>query len=429
MVSLLRAWGMGRYGGCVRFSLWQAAILALACLFAACSGSEQANPAPFASPDWGPYPVPVRPPVPATNPEPNAPPVGQIDVDSAAQAGYPATLTFAATDPDSSGIAGSIDFGDGSPTFAVFFRGESIPATHVYAAPGNYRVVMRVRDSLRAESSTVTTQTVLARKVLVVQGYGSESGCPDGAGMAARLDTWLPAILDSPATAVTTSSDILYASYSGRWCDGGDGANGAFADYTSGETCQGIDDPGGLAERLRAQVEAVAPAKVVIMAHSMGGLGAAYLVGSDPDWAREHIASVVTFDSPLRGVPQVNLTALRIGGDCSFNSKSTQDLSDGNSNLLRVAETAAGIVPFYDLDATDREGVLFLNIRQAVPSDRTHLDGEVIHWQFGASHNGLWNNAPTSEVTGPAIQQAITCAIEVVPASRCQRPQAGAGAG
>ncbi len=414
----------------MRISWWQAASVALCFLVVACSGDDQASStAPFATPDWGVYPVPERPPVPSTNPEPNAPPQGQIAVDTAAQAGYPATLTFGATDPDSSGIAGSIDFGDGSPPFAVFFEGSIVQATHVYAAPGNYRVVMRVRDSLHAESSTVTTQAVLARKVLVVQGYGSDSRCPGGAGFATRVDDWLPGLLDGPGAVTTSSADILYASYSGRWCNGGNGADGAIADYANGETCEGIDDPGGLAERLRAQIDAVAPARVVIVAHSMGGLGAAYLAGSDPGWAREHIASVVTFDSPLRGVPQVNLTALRIGGDCSFNSKSTQDLSDGNSHLLRVAETAAGIVPFYDLDATDREGVLFIAIRQAVPSDRTHLEGEVIHWQFGASHNGLWGSAPTDEVIGAAVRQAVTCAIEVLPASRCQRPAVGAGAG
>ena len=392
-------------------------------MIAACDGTGETSDSLTGDPGhaWPPYPAEVRQPVPDSHPDPNLPPVGVIETDPAAHAGFPATLTFSATDPDSMGLTGSINFGDGSPQFAVYVEGTTVTVTHTFAAPGNYDVVMRVTDG-RDESRTVATQAVIPRKVLVVQGYGSESQCPSGAGFANRLDHWLPGLLDSAAIATSTSSDLLYGSYSGRWCDGGDGADGDFAEYSSGETCQGIDDEGGLAERLRAQVDAAAPAKVVIIGHSMGGLAAAYLVGSDPDWARQHIASVVTFDSPLQGVPQVNLTALRIGGGCSFNSKSTQDLSDGNSNLLSVARTAAAIVPFYNLDATDRESVFFLDIRQAVPTDRTHLDGEAIHWQLGASHNGLWNTTPGDLKDGPIIRAAIVCAVELVPGVRCQPP-------
>jgi pimeloyl-ACP methyl ester carboxylesterase len=398
----------------------------LACaLLLACTADNREFDGAFApaSPTWPPYPVGERVPVPLDHPDPNVPPTGAITIDAEAHAGVPATLSFSATDPDSFGLTASIDFGDGTPSFAVYLEGTTATVTHLFATPGDYDIAMRVTDG-RDESSTVAVQAVIPRKVLLVQGYGSESTCPNGSGFATRMDGWLPALLDSPGIATATSADLLYASYSGRWCDGGDGANGSFPDYGGGETCRGIDDPGGLAEYLRAQVDAAAPAKVVIVGHSMGGLAAAYLVGSDPDWARDRIASVVTFDSPLRGVPQVNLTALRIGGECSFNSRSTQDLSDGNSDLLRVAETAAAIVPFYNLDATNREGFLFFDLRQPVPGDRTHLDGEAIHWAFATSHNGLWNSAPVDEIHGPAIRQALTCAIELVPGVRCQRPDA-----
>lgn len=395
---------------------WLLAAIVAAALAACGVRAEELGPEPSPA---APSPVGYVPAiVPDQHPAPNLPPAVSIVLPAEVHAGIAAEFTVRGTDPDDLELIGTIDFGDGSARFSFGRGSPAATRAHTYASPGRYTVTAIMRDLRGGTGSATATLDVLPRKVLFVQGYGSESQCPGGGGFASRVDGWARTLLESDGVAVSRPTDILYGSYSGRWCDGGDGANGAYADYRNSETCSGIDDPGGLGERLREQVDAVAPAKVVIVGHSMGGLAAAWLVGSDPDWARDRITAVVTFDSPLRGVPQVNLTLLRIGGDCSFNSRSTQDLSDGNSSLLRVAATAAGIVPFYNLDATRPEGVLFVDIREPVPGGRTHLDGETLHWRLDATHNGIWNSAPRDEVLATVVHAAVACAIEGV--ERCR---------
>jgi pimeloyl-ACP methyl ester carboxylesterase len=352
-------------------------------------------------------------------PERNLAPVVSIGSPGAIHAGLAAEFTVLGRDPDDGALLATLDFGDGSPRRVV--GGDTIAATytHTYERPGAYTVIASLTDPRGATSVVERPVEVMPRKVLFVQGYGSESRCPDGGGFASRVATWAPALLDGDVVPIAGPGDLLYASYSGRWCDGGDGTNGAFADYGSDDTCNGVDSPGGIAGRLRAQVDALAPARVTIIGHSMGGLAAAWLVGSDPAWARRHIASVVTFDSPLAGVPTLNMAVLRIAGDCGFGSDANDDLSDRNQAIIAAVSGAGAVVPFYNLDATDREGVLFIDLRQPVPSDRTHIAGEVLHWQLATTHNGIWNHAPADETLGPVVRTVVGCAIALLPGRDC----------
>jgi pimeloyl-ACP methyl ester carboxylesterase len=385
--------------------------LALALVVIACGGGNSHAPVPGA--ERLPMAATARPS------ERNLAPVVSIGVPGVIHAGLDVEFTVLGRDPDDSELVAAIDFGDGSPRRVT--GGDTIAASyrHLYARPGAYTVVASLTDPRGATSVVEREVDVLPRKVLFVQGYGSESRCPDGGGFASRVAAWAPALLEGELVPVAGPGDLVYASYSGRWCDGGDGTNGAFADYNSDDTCNGIDSAGGIAERLRAQVEALAPARVTVIGHSMGGLAAAWLVGSDPDWARRHIASVVTFDSPLAGVPTLNMAVLRIGGECGFGSDANDDLSDRNQAILAVVAGAGGIVPFYNLDATDREGVLFIDLRQPVPSDRTHLAGEVLHWQLATTHNGIWNQAPGDASLGPVVRAVVGCAIALLPGRDC----------
>lgn len=146
--------------------------------------------------------------------------------------------------------------------------------------------------------------------------------------------------------------------------------------YLEEDTCDGVANA---ATELQALIEKEATTdKATIMAHSMGGLVTAYLVATQPDWARSHVASVITFDSPLRGVREIATWAKEwatiVQGECTFNpdpatqQSSLADLSD-TSVVVQTAATAATIVPFYPLDAT-RLNVIF----QVVARNRTRLD-------------------------------------------------------
>lgn len=118
--------------------------------------------------------------------------------------------------------------------------------------------------------------------------------------------------------------------------------------YTQVDTCDGVASAAG---ELKNLIDAQATGKVTIVGHSMGGLVAAYLVADESDWAKLNIASVVTFDSPLRGIPNVLQWAQLFVTNCSAGSQSLTDLGEG-SDVVQRSATAASIVPFYPLDAT-----------------------------------------------------------------------------
>lgn len=143
--------------------------------------------------------------------------------------------------------------------------------------------------------------------------------------------------------------------------------------YGPEDTCDGV---GKAATELKALVDSQATAKVTIVAHSMGGLVSAYLVATNNDWANAHIASVVTFDSPLKGVStplqwgQLLLTSCKaIVG----NPVDSLVEMDEDSAVVGKSGGAADVVPFYSLDATQLD-VPPLNI-EFVPRDRASLEG------------------------------------------------------
>ncbi len=379
--------------------------------------TDTATPTATATPTNTPTPTATPPPV-------NQPPRVIITNLVSAHQGYEANVTVRFSDFDSDDWTATVDFGDGIWRYIAPEHTVPLEMSHTYLDGGAFEVTVRVTDEEGKTGTAVADVTVIPRRIVFMQGLSSQSGCPDGTYFAPRAPRWVDEHyggLSGDTTLLrTTAEHFRYVSYAGIHCDGGNGSNGAFAAYGSGDTCDGVDNPGGAADRLREIIEAVSPSKVTIVAHSMGGLAAAYLVGGDTKWAERHIASVVTFDSPLRGVPQVNLSILRVVGDCSFNSASLQDLSDRNGSLLDVAERAALSVPFYNLNATKKEGPT--GLREAVPGSRTHLDGEEANWNIDANHDELWTDGAADSEDAGAVRALVVCAISLTPGEACERP-------
>ncbi len=381
------------------------ALAVFAVLTAACSGREEA-----------PQPEPSPTSTPSPTPPPNLPPAVTLLGPDVVHEGFEASWNGFAVDPEGGQSAVSIDFGVGLPVVVSVSASGSFSVSHLFAADGTRTVSVTAVDA--AGNSAVASRhvEVIPRKVVFIGGVASESRCK-----GAMAPGWMRTQLAGTGLAkysTIDAKDVLSFSYSGRYCDGGSGANGAYADYTSDHTCDGVDEA---AVHLQRLVEAAAPSRVTVVGHSMGGLVAAYLAGEDPQWAREHVASIVAFDSPLQGVPRMNLEVLRLGGigdGCSWNSPSLSDLGDGGNRVLDVAALAPAVVPVYTVDATEKDGP-FGGIRQAVPGSRTRLDGEAASFQVGMGHSASWWNE-AGDADGRRSQQlALVCGIAVLASTDC----------
>jgi pimeloyl-ACP methyl ester carboxylesterase len=362
-------------------------------------------------------------------PIPNRPPVVQLESPAVADQGYVSTTAGSFNDPDDTAWTATVDYGDGSGTRPVEIRPDNtFVLHHNYVHAGSFPATVTVVDAHGLAGATSTTVNVAARKVIFIQGIESESRCPDGAGFDSRAPAWVGSYLaedpEMQSSLAIDAGSLIKFSYSGNYC-GGDGAHGEPANYRNGDTCNGITGPNGSAAKLRALIERLAPSRVTILGHSMGGLIAAYLAGEDPAWAAQHIASIVAFDSPLGGVPGLNLGVLRISGalsgGCAMDSASEKDMEDGDTPILRTARAGAQAVPIYTLDATEKEGFV-VGIRQAVPGPNAHIAGEVIGWSIAANHSALWDTAPRGPIRGEDKRLMVGCAILRLTASECEAP-------
>lgn len=413
-----------------RASPWLVLALTAALIATACGGdraSEQAGLLQQQTPQPTATPTAV----------PNRPPVVSISANTGADQGlaFEASGTFSDAD-DTTWIANA-DFGDGVGPQPLALNGSAFTLAHRYATAGTFDVHVSITDGHGNRAESRTSVDVAPRKVVFVQGIDSESGCPGGRGFVGRAPQWVADALSSESDITAVASidpaNFVYFSYSGVYCGGGDGTRGEFADYSPGETCSGISGREGAAEQMRSLIDRLSPSKVSIVGHSMGGLIAAYLAGLDPAWAKAHIASVVTLDSPLSGVPRLNLDVLAlsgaIGDGCSGGSRSMRELSDGDNEVIRVAAGAGRVLPFYNLDATEKEGPFF-GIRQAVPGGNTHLAGEVVNWKVDTDHSGLWSSETKARAGTMDKGRMVACGIALIAPAECEAAVAVAsGAG
>jgi Tol biopolymer transport system component/pimeloyl-ACP methyl ester carboxylesterase len=263
----------------------------------------------------------------------------------------------------------------------------------------------------------VGAATQLPRAVVFIQGIDSESRADgdcsnptkgflqgDGANRVQWMVDKLPPLLQQAGLDVQPDRDFYYVSYSGVYCDA-DGHQKPV--YKLEDTCYGVDDHSsdyaktGAAGKLDAVMQDVLQRyqKVDIIAHSMGGMAAAYWVQTHSD-LRARVNSVVTFDSPLRGVPDLNQSPK---SKCDHTTSPSQiDLvcndpnkpADCKSTVVAAIGGAASDVPFFTIDATQNTDFLGM---EAVPGDRTTLlqSDSKLHCKFDDNHSSVWQNGGT----------------------------------
>ena len=248
------------------------------------------------------------------------------------------------------------------------------------------------------------------RKVIFIQGIDSTSGgC--GADFRQRVDWVVAEIaqnqwLGDAVPSLSASDDFFYFSYSGSYCNSSGQCCFTLGldpqvdlqspQYAEQDTHGGIADAAAKLDILVEQLIATYPnAKFDILAHSMGGMVTAWWLSELPE-RRPRVNSVVTFDSPLRGVPRQNIPSLEPADDPSWRDlwcdEYTQIPQECVSPIVLAIGGIGSEVPFYTMDATQHFlGVLF------VPSDRTTLlsSDSKLHCKFDNGHGDVWDEKGT----------------------------------
>jgi len=243
-------------------------------------------------------------------------------------------------------------------------------------------------------TATVPARARQGRDIVLVLGNNSRAACHG-------WNVWLPGFLASSEAQFVRSrvsiGKVLRFNYKGGdyTCD-----FGPLPTYDGADTCYGIAQAAG---RLKELIDSKATNKVTVIGHSQGGVIAAYLVANDKEWAKKRIASIVTFDSPLRGAPDQNLRGLALLGACSFSDPSIQDMRR-NARVIASLQNAASIVPLYTLDATQTDRIPGTEIPngfiEVVPRDYTSLDKSRPFLQIN-SCKGQRRNSTTCEPPRP----------------------------
>lgn len=228
-------------------------------------------------------------------------------------------------------------------------------------------VLTSVSGLQTARVAAQSPPTAPRRDIVFVRGI-------DSAGTCDQAEEWVEHYFASPLGKALFSFLDIGAYLHFNYRDGGSySCPRSEPAYTALDTCDGIMKAAG---ELKELVDSSTDSKVTIVAHSMGGLVSAYLVANDEAWARDHVASVVAFDSPLKGLtPQMQLGQPLIsvcGRDISVYDDSVTQMSE-DSIIVGTAARAGGVVPFYALDST-RDDVPLLGI-EFVPRDLMTLDG------------------------------------------------------
>lgn len=317
-----------------------------------------------------------------------------------AHQGFPYTVAANVASPAPGPLTAWLEMDDGREFPLDVGPGGRVELSHVFAGAGWQRLKLYVEGPTGQSTATARLE-VIPRKVVFIQGMNSESACPDGKHFVDRAPRWLahyfaadPALREQLAL---EPDAYAYFSYSGRYCDDAEPAFGAAPDYHKGHTCKSIAD--SAAPRLKALIESLAPARVTVVAHSMGGLVTAYLAGTEPEWAREHIASVATFDSPLGGVDIVRRSVLSLfrvtHNGCGPDTPAIRDIQSGSA-VTRAAASAGGVVPFFTLDGESGESHI-LGTAEAVPGPSTRIDGSVLHMQVREEHSEVWSREPNDD--------------------------------
>jgi Tol biopolymer transport system component/pimeloyl-ACP methyl ester carboxylesterase len=303
-----------------------------------------------------------------------------------------------------------------------------------------------VRD--RCPDGSCVAPPALERAVIFIQGIDSLSG---ECGETFRGDVdWMRQFLTTQSWVtdrvnLDPARSFAYFNYAGTYPNTYCNDSYSQPDYGAADTCSGV---AVAAEKLDVLIDwmlvAEGAQKVDLVAHSMGGMVAAYWLRTHEDM-RPKVNSIVTFDSPLSGlffVPPSPPSA------CGPGSQSIDDLSchtpgsmdDCESNIVPAIATMEGEepVPFFTIDATHPDPVG----TQYVPSERTTLllTNSALHCQFDDDHGSAWRQRGTGNdlvkcwesmrwppASGPALltpdfdskATLVGCAVASLSASEC----------
>ena len=147
---------------------------------------------------------------------------------------------------------------------------------------------------------------------------------------------------------------------------------------------------------------------------------AAYMIAtSNRAWVQSHIASVITFDSPLQGFFVLTNFALGvIGKPCTLLDPSVRQMSF-NDPVVAAARTAGSRVPFFTINAVGAD--LSVPLIDPVPSYSTHISGEWAHITYLQSHADVWRTSDPGlpwTFTDPANKKRFV-ACGVIAARSC----------
>jgi len=253
----------------------------------------------------------------------------------------------------------------------------------------------------------------IARAVVFIQGIDSQSragqspvGCSTTQGFlnsdGTQRASWIANYLSDPThvggLALQRDKNFFYFSYSGQYCLDDNGMQDFRRPiYAPTDTCGGVGDAAGkLQTVLAALITRYPGVKFDLVAHSMGGMVAAYWLtqhGNDQTAQgpmKDYINSLTTFDSPLKGVPNANVFT----SACDVTGQSWQDLictSTKCSPIVGAIKDVGTQMNVFTIDATSDD----LPLIQFVPSDRTTLlnSNSVLHCGFTDTHSSVWASA------------------------------------
>ena len=254
------------------------------------------------------------------------------------------------------------------------------------------------------------TPPPIERAVVFIQGVASQSRADGNCSPPTLLGftnpdpgsanpQWLVKYLSDPShvdgISLSESQNFFYFSYSGNYCTDSNGVpDFRRPQYNSFDACGAV---GSAADKLQTMLTSLITrypqVKFDIVAHSLGGLVAAYWLSQHGD-ERNRVNSIVTFDSPLRGVPVPFGPCPGFPAWGDMNCRNYNVASDCSSTIIPAIANDARTTPFFTLDAR-RPDVLGIEF---VPGDRTTLlnSDSKLHCSVDDNHPDVWGNESTN---------------------------------